>query len=124
MTPSTVTFPHPPHRMERLYKPWDTPGSLFGDVAVLGFLFVQWLDWVFTYAGIALWGPSIEANPLISSAVAVAGAGVGLTAAKLVAVSCGIVLHLRRVHAMVALLTAVYVAVAIGPWLAVFLQRL
>lgn len=99
-----------------------TPHSRFGNVAVLGFLFVQWLDWGFTYIGMAVWGPGIEANPLISSAVAYAGVGPGLTAAKLLAVC--IMLHLRGVHFMVALLTAVYVAVAIVPWVAIFAANL
>ena len=49
------------------------------------------------------------------------GLAAGLGATKLVAVSCGILLHLCRVHNMVALLTALYVAVAIIPWTALFL---
>jgi hypothetical protein len=39
---------------------------------------------------------------------------------KLVAVAFGIALHLRRVHNVVALLTAIYVAAAILPWTALF----
>ena len=61
--------------MERFYKPWDPSPSLFGNVAVLSFLVVQALDGVLTYIGIAFWGPGIEANPIISSAVAYAGPG-------------------------------------------------
>lgn len=107
--------------MERLYKRWDTP-SLFGDLAVLSFLVVQCLDGVFTYIGISSWGPGIEANPIVSSAVAYAGVGTGLTTMKLIAVCCGIILHIRRVHNLVALLTAIYIAAAILPWTAVFLM--
>jgi hypothetical protein len=107
--------------MDRLYKPWDTSPRLFGDLAVLSFLVVQALDGVMTYIGIAWWGPGIEANPLVSSAVAYAGVGAGLTATKLVAVGCGILLHLRRIHHVVAFLTAIYIAVAILPWTAIFL---
>jgi hypothetical protein len=107
--------------MQRLYKWWDTSPSLFGDLAVIAFLVVQALDGLLTYIGIARWGPGIEANPLVSSAVAFAGVGAGLTATKLVAVGCGIVLHLRRVHHVVAFLTAVYIAAAILPWTAIFL---
>jgi hypothetical protein len=95
--------------------------SRFGNCVVLGFLLVQFLDFVFTYIGVLMWGPGIEANPLISSAVAAIGLGAGLGATKLVAVGCGILLHLCRVHNMVALLTALYVAVAIVPWTALFL---
>lgn len=107
--------------MERFYKPWDTSPSLFGDLAVLTFLVVQALDGVLTYIGIARWGPGIEANPIVSSAVAYAGAGAGLTATKLVAAGCGILLHVRRVHTLVAFLTALYIAAAILPWAAIFL---
>jgi len=53
--------------------------------------------------------------------VAYAGVGAGLTATKFVAVGCGILLHLRRIHHVVAFLTAIYIAVAILPWTAIFL---
>jgi hypothetical protein len=103
------------------------PGSLnatdcrFGDIAVVTFMVVQALDGVLTYLGVHIWGPSVEANPLISSAVSFAGAGAGLAGAKLFAVGLGMVLHLRRVHGVVALLTAFYLAVAIVPWAMLFL---
>jgi hypothetical protein len=77
---------------------------------------VQALDGILTYFGMLLWGPSIEANPLISAAVAYAGPGTGLAAAKLTAMGLGILLHLRCVHHMVALLTMFYLLVAILPW--------
>jgi hypothetical protein len=109
--------------MGYLYKRWDTPRSTFGDVVVVGFLIVQCLDGVLTYLGVSIWGPDIEANPLISSAIALAGPIPGLAGAKLVAIGFGIMLHLRRVHNVVALLTLVYLAVAILPWAALFLTR-
>ena len=68
-----------------------------------------------------IWGPSVEANPLISSAVSFVGVGMGLAIAKLFAVSLGMVLHLRRVHIAVALLAAFYLAAAIVPWTMLFL---
>ena len=95
----------------------------FGDIAVVTFMVVQALDGILTYLGVHIWGPSVEANPLISTAVSVAGAGVGLAAAKLFAVGLGIVLHLRRVHGVVALLTAFYLAVAIVPWTMLLLTQ-
>jgi len=49
------------------------------------------------------------------------GLGAGLVTVKLVAVSLGIVLHLRRVHNLVAVLTAIYLAAAILPWTALFI---
>jgi hypothetical protein len=94
----------------------------FGDIAVVTFMVVQALDGVLTYLGVHIWGPSVEANPLISSAVSFAGVGTGVAIAKLFAVGLGMVLHLRRVHGVVALLTAFYVAVAIVPWAVLFLS--
>ncbi len=107
--------------MGHFYKRWDVSRSRFGDCVVVGFLLVQFLDFVLTYLGVLTWGPGIEANPLINSAVAAIGLAAGLGATKLVAISCGILLHLCRVHNMVALLTALYLAVAIVPWTALFL---
>jgi uncharacterized protein DUF5658 len=108
--------------MTRLYKPWDTPG-LLGNLGVVGFVLVQCLDGAFTYVGVKTWGVGVEANPLISSAVAIAGLGAGLCGAKLLAVGLGMLLHLRGIHALVLLLTALYVAAAIVPWAALFLTQ-
>src|SRR5437867_12079329 len=107
----------------RIYKRWDTHESAFGDLVVVVFLVVQCLDGVLTYLGVSIWGPGIEANPLISSAMAMAGPIPGLAGAKLVAIGFGMLLHLRRVHNVVALLTIIYVTVAILPWTALFLTR-
>jgi hypothetical protein len=95
---------------------------LFGDLAVLGFLLVQVLDGGLTYLGLHTWGPSIEANPVVSSAISYAGVAGGLAMAKLIAMSFGVLLHLRGVHRTVAFLTAFYVAVAIVPWVLLFLS--
>jgi hypothetical protein len=95
--------------------------SRFGDIAVVTFMVVQALDGILTYLGVHIWGPSVEANPLISSAVSFAGLGTGVAMAKLFAVGLGMILHLRRVHGVVALLTAFYLAVAIVPWAMLFL---
>jgi hypothetical protein len=109
--------------IDHLYRRWDTPRSLFGDLAVVAFLIVQCLDGVFTYLGVSIWGPSIEANPLISSAIEQVGPIPGLALAKLVAIGFGILLHLRRVHNLVAFLTLLYLTVAILPWTALFLTH-
>lgn len=109
--------------MAYLWKRWDARQSRFGDAVVLGFLLVQCLDGVLTYLGVSIWGRGIEANPLVSLAIATGGLGTGLAAAKLVAIGFGIVLHLCRVHNLVALLTAIYVAAAILPWTALFLTN-
>ena len=107
--------------MKYLYKRWDAPRSPFGDFIVVIFLLVQCLDGVFTYLGVRIWGLDIEANPIVFSAISLAGLGAGLAGTKLVAIGLGIALHLRRVHNVIAVLTALYVALAIVPWAAVFL---
>ncbi|MGE3958002.1 MAG: DUF5658 family protein [Vicinamibacterales bacterium] len=99
----------------------DWPHGPFGDIAVLVFVLVQCLDGAFTYLGVHTWGLSIEANPLVSSALSFAGVGTGLAATKLFAVGLGVMLHLRRVHLVVALLSLFYIAVAILPWTVMFL---
>jgi hypothetical protein len=101
---------------QRVTAPWS-----FGDLAILGFVLVQVLDGALTYAGVRIWGPEIEANPLIASAITSAGPGMGLASAKLMAVACGFVLHVHQTHGLVVLLTAFYVAAAIVPWTALFL---
>ena len=108
--------------MAGLVKRWEGK-SRFGDLVVVCFLLMQCLDAVYTYLGIGIWGPGIEANPLISSAIAAASVVAGLGAAKGVAIGFGMLLHLRRVHSLVALLTAIYFAVAILPWTAIFLTN-
>ena len=107
--------------MAPLCRRWESPRCRFGDATVLGFVIVQVLDLAFTYLGVRTWGPGIEANPLVSSMMAVVGLGAGLVAAKSIAIGFGILLHLFRVHNLVALLTAIYVALAIVPWTALFL---
>ena len=104
-----------------LYKRWNEPRSRFGDLMVVTFMVMQCLDGVFTYMGVRIWGPAIEANPLVSSAMNTAGVAAGLGGAKMMAIGFGMLLHLRRVHNVVALLTAIYFAVAILPWAALFL---
>ena len=93
----------------------------FGNAAVLAFLVAQGLDGVLTYLGLHTWGLSIEANPIVSQAVSLAGAGMGLAATKLFAVGLGMMLHLKRVHLVVAALAAFYFAAAVLPWTVLFL---
>ena len=109
--------------MAVLTKRWNEPKSRFGDLMVVGFVLMQCLDGVFTYLGVRIWGPSIEANPLISTAMSAAGVAAGLGGAKAVAIGFGIVLHLRRVHYVVAFLTAIYFSLAVLPWTALFLMH-
>jgi Domain of unknown function (DUF5658) len=88
----------------------------FGNWAILVFLIAQGLDGIFTYVGLVIYGPGIEANPLLSWLMASVGQGPALAGAKLTAAGLGIVLHLVAVHRAVALLALLYMAAAILPW--------
>jgi hypothetical protein len=109
--------------MALLYKRWDEPGSLFGDLVVVGFLVMQCLDGVFTYLGVRIWGQAIEANPVVGLAMATIGVVAGVATAKMLAIGFGMLLHIRRVHNLLALLTAIYFTAAILPWTALFLTN-
>jgi hypothetical protein len=104
--------------MRLLTKRWNTSDEWFGNLTVIGFLLVQYLDGFYTYAGFSIWGLNIEANPLIRSAMILVGPGIGLAAAKLVAIGFGVMLHLRGVHSVVAILTGIYLVLSILPWTA------
>jgi hypothetical protein len=97
-----------------------TEESLFGNLIMVAFLFVQALDGALTYVGLATIGQVVEGNPLVGGLMTAFGVGLGLTSAKLVAASFGIALHLFGTHRLIALLTAVYFGAAILPWVAVF----
>lgn len=82
----------------------------------LAFVTVQALDGAMSYIGVSLYGPAIEANPLVAWYLAAFGPAVGFTAAKLFAVTCGAVLYVTARHRWVAALTLVYLVFAVGPW--------
>ena len=107
-----------------LPKVWKTPlrRSRFGDAAIVAFLLAQILDGIFTYVGVNTFGLGVEANPLIAGLMASFGQGAALLGAKSVAGALGVCLHLRKIHAAVALLAGFYMAVAIVPWVAIFLM--
>lgn len=88
-----------------------------GELAILTFFVVQALDAGLTYWGVLQYGRSIEANPLIAGLMESMGEGPALASAKVAAAGCGMILHLTQVHRIVTALTALYVCVAIGPWM-------
>ena len=95
----------------------------FGNFVIVLFLVSQALDGVFTYLGIRAFGLS-EGNPLIAYSFRHAGIGPGLTVAKLIAVSCSMLLHLLGMHRTLGLLTLLYLSLAILPWsYLIFLAR-
>jgi hypothetical protein len=87
----------------------------FGDFVFGLFLCAQVLDGVFTYLGIANFGWT-EGNPLISWYMHHFGLVPSLTGAKIMAVLCAMILHVLGYHKMLAVLTLLYLSVAILPW--------
>ena len=90
-----------------------------GNAILVAFLLAQAADGVFTYVGLATVGNWIEGNPLIAVLVGTLGRGAAVACSKLFAATLGIVLHLADVHHAVAVLTILYVVVALIPWTAV-----
>jgi hypothetical protein len=88
----------------------------FGDLVIVAFLIAQVLDGAFTYVGLQVFGHSIEANPLIAWLIGLLGPAGALASAKSVAIVAGGFLHLLHVHLAVAVLTGLYLLLAVGPW--------
>lgn len=89
-------------------------GTWFGNLVIVLFLVAQVLDALLTYLGLTV-GLS-EGNPLVAYSFHHAGVGPGLTVAKLVAVGCSMALHLLGLHRVLAMLTVMYLSLAILPW--------
>jgi hypothetical protein len=82
-------------------------------------LLTQAADGVLTYVGLTTVGSWMEGNPLLATLIGAFGRGTALTAAKIFAGSLGVILHVTGVHRVVAILTGLYLAAAIGPWTAI-----
>ena len=89
----------------------------FGNVAITLFLLAQAADGAFTYIGVNMFGPEIEANPLLATLILALGVVPALVSAKALAAGLGITLHLLGVHRIVAGLTGIYAAAAVLPWM-------
>ena len=87
----------------------------FGNLVIVLFLVAQVLDGAFTYLGVAAFGLT-EGNPIIAYYMKHHGLGPSLTAAKVLAVVCSMVLHLIGMHRTLALLTLMYLSLAVLPW--------
>jgi hypothetical protein len=92
------------------------PGrETFGNFVILLFLVAQVLDGVLTYLGVAAFGLS-EGNPIIAYYMKHHGVGPSVTAAKSLAIACAMLLHLLGLHRTLALLTLLYLSMAVLPW--------
>lgn len=90
--------------------------SLFGDAVLLAFLGAQLCDGAFTYVGVHAFGLGVEANPIVGWYISVLGVGSALIATKGVAVACAVVLHIFARHRVIGVLTILYFAMAVRPW--------
>lgn len=90
--------------------------TTFGNMVIVLFFVTQALDGGLTYVGVRMFGPDIEANPLLHWLMLQFGEGPALAGAKMAAAAFGIILHLASVHRALALLTAFYISAAILPW--------
>ena len=81
------------------------------------FVIVQAIDGCLTSIGILRFGPAIEANPILGWYIATVGSGAALFGAKAVAIGCAVALYCQARHRTIAALTAIYVMLAIGPWI-------
>lgn len=80
------------------------------------FVSVQMADAWLTAAGIDRFGVAAEANPMLALPIILFGPAAALTTAKGVAVVSAVVLYRCSRHLLLALLTVMYVFVAIMPW--------
>jgi hypothetical protein len=114
LAPSVV---EPPQRTLRSCLTVQLPGSNTPAITLLAlFTAVQVLDAMLTRTGIHKFGTGIEANPLLALSFAHFGTGATLGAAKLFAIACALVLHLRSHYLVLFVLTLFYVYGAIIPW--------
>jgi len=115
LTPCAVEPPHARTLRSRLTVL--LPGSNTPAITLLAlFTAVQVLDAMLTRTGIHRFGTSIEANPLLALSFAHFGTVATLGAAKLFAIGCALVLHLRSHYLVLSVLTLFYVFGAIIPW--------
>ena len=90
---------------------------MFGRVTLALFLLCQASDGLLTYLAVSALGHGVEGNPILATWMTLAGPGPTLLVAKLAACACGIVLDAHGTHRALATLTAIYLFVAVGPWL-------
>jgi len=74
------------------------------------------LDGTMTYAGVRLLGAHVEMNGVLAWYMNLIGAGLAIALAKVVACACGCLLYTTRRHRTLAVLSGLYLGVAVVPW--------
>jgi hypothetical protein len=88
-------------------------------LVLLLFLVAQLFDGIFTYVAVQAHGVAAEGNVVLGTWMGLIGPLPTLIVAKLVAGIGGLLLYYYGVHRILAGLTLVYAAAAIGPWLVI-----
>lgn len=89
----------------------------FGRAALVAFVTMQILDGILTYAGVSIFGPAAEGNPIVATHMSVLGPGTALVATKAFATACAVLLYVNQRHREVAALAILYGVVAVWPWM-------
>ena len=89
----------------------------FGRITLVLFCACQAFDGLLTYFAVSTLGHAVEGNPILATWMTLAGTGPTLIVAKVVACGCGLVLYRHGTHRALATLTAIYLFVAVGPWM-------
>lgn len=80
------------------------------------FVGVQLADGVLTACGLDRFGTAAEANPLVALGITLFGPVAALVVAKLVAIGGALMLYHVGRYTLLAVSTAIYLLVAILPW--------
>jgi hypothetical protein len=86
------------------------------DATLVAFIVAQTLDALLTYRGLAVFGMTAEANPVVAWYVSMLGAAGGLAVVKLLSVGCALALHRLEQDRILGGLTMLCVGVAVLPW--------
>ena len=87
---------------------------------LLVFIVLQAADGLLTYVAVERFGVGAEGNPILATWILLTGSAPALIGAKLLACACGGVLYAAGVHSVLAGLSALYLLMAVVPWLRVF----
>jgi uncharacterized membrane protein len=94
----------------------------FSRVVLLLFVAAQAFDGVFTYVAVNAVGPRAESNALLAFWMGLVGPGLALFVAKGIAVLAGTFVYRRGLYGVLASLTVIYAAIAIAPWVYVYVS--
>lgn len=89
-------------------------------LVLLLYLVAQVYDGLFTYVAVRALGVEVEGNAFLASWMTVFGPAPTLIVAKLTAAASGILVYARNLNGILAGLTGLYLAAAIGPWMYVY----